>query len=64
MLVHTIVNICIYLIIIMIIISIILALLAHFDISAYIYITYILWMVALFVFYLILPKSTYNFLNI
>jgi hypothetical protein len=61
---NTIVNICIYLLILLITISIIFAILSHYDVSIYIYITYILWIVMLSFFYLVLPTSSSNYLNI
>jgi len=57
-------NYIIYFLFLLVAFSVILALLAHFDIRAHIYITYILWFIALLVFYFFLPRSTYFTLNI
>ena len=57
-------NYIIYFLILLVCFSVILALLAHFDIQAHIYITYILWFVALSIFYFVLPSSSYFTLNV
>ena len=57
------INYVIYFLILAVCFSVILALMIHFDIQAQIYITYILWLGALCIFYFILPSDSYHMLN-